>query len=103
MENQPPPGPNRLVPRSLLVGALLALTAVGVALLVRSVVRGLTGFRLSESGVRERVLATLEREVAAAFLVTGRLEVTATTEVSDTKTFLPWVAGGLDLGTTTAS
>jgi hypothetical protein len=106
MENPAPPDPTRLVTRSLFLLGLLVAVGVGAALFVRGVrstAGGLAGVRLSERDVRERVQATLEREVADAFLVTGRLEVMATTEVSDTKTILPWVAGGLDLGTTTAT
>lgn len=76
---------------------LLALVGIGAALWLDSVRP-----RLDEEQVRAAVWATLERESPAAFLVTGRLELTATTRVSNSKVLLPGLIG-LDLGTTQAT
>lgn len=45
--------------------------------------------RLTQEEVRSLVAVTLQREARAAFLVTGVLELTATTRVRNTKTLLP--------------
>ena len=52
--------------------------------------------------LRSTLFATLTRESPEAFLVTGRLEMTVTTRVANSKVLLPgWV--DLDLGTTRAT
>lgn len=58
--------------------------------------------RLSETEVRDVVYSTIQRESPASFLVTGELDVTATTRVENSRTLLPGIIG-LGLGTTTAT
>ena len=57
---------------------------------------------LSEREVREAIRTTVERESPEAFLVTGRLELTVTTQIEDSRVLLPGVLG-LDLGTSRAT
>lgn len=58
--------------------------------------------RLSEVDIRDVVYSTIQRESPESFLITGALEVTATTRVENTRTLLPGVVG-FDLGTTSAT
>jgi hypothetical protein len=52
--------------------------------------RGVPGrLSLTEEEVRALVSATIQREARQAFLVTGELEVTATTRVTNTRRLLP--------------
>lgn len=82
---------------TLTVLAVLALVAVGaIHWLVRSPPA------LTEQEVRDALFTTIERESPAAFLVTGRLDLTATTRVENTKVVLPGLIG-LNLGTTRAT
>lgn len=55
--------------------------------------------RLTEGELRELVWTTVQSETEQAFLLTGLLEVAATTEVEDTKVLLPSLLA-LNLGTT---
>lgn len=78
--------------------ALLALlffvlfgAGIGVWLAWRSVA-------VSEERVRRTVVATLQREAPAAFLVSGTLDLTVTTTVSNTRYFMPDVLD-LEVGT----
>jgi hypothetical protein len=48
------------------------------------------------------VYSTIQRESPASFLVTGALEVTATTRVANTRTLFPGIVD-IDLGTTSAT
>lgn len=57
---------------------------------------------LSEEQVREALFTTIQRESSAAFLVTGRLELTVTSRVENSRVLLPGVVG-LNLGTTRAT
>lgn len=57
---------------------------------------------LTEEEVRAAMFAAIEGESAAAFLVTGRLELTARTRVENSKVLLPGLIG-LDLGTSRAT
>lgn len=57
---------------------------------------------LTEQQVRDAVVATIQRESAAAFLVTGQLTVRVETRVENTRTLLPGILD-LDLGTTSAT
>jgi hypothetical protein len=83
-------------PRVLLVVAILLLIgAIGLLLWAARP-------RLSETEVRDVIYSTIQRESPASFLITGALEVTATTRVENTRTLLPGVVG-LDLGTTSAT
>lgn len=82
--------------------ALILLAATGVLLLAGIlVVLRLEPPGFTESQVRDALFTTIQREAPEAFLVTGRLELTATTEVENTKVFLPGIVG-LDLGTSRA-
>jgi hypothetical protein len=76
--------------------ALLAMT-LGSLLVVRYGAR-----RISPQQIRERVVATIQSEARESFLVTGSLQITATTTVENTRTFLPGILN-LDLGTASAS
>lgn len=58
--------------------------------------------RLTERQIRDAVVTTVERESAEAFLVTGTLDLTATTTVEDTRTVLPGLLD-LSLGTSSAT
>jgi hypothetical protein len=58
--------------------------------------------RLSSQEVRSALFSTIERESPAAFLVTGRLEMTVTTRMSDSRVLLPGLLG-IDLGTSRAT
>jgi hypothetical protein len=86
------------VPRGTVAGTLLLLlivAAVGLTLWSRRP-------RLTSEEIRETIFSTIQREAAAAFLVTGYIEVTAVSRVANTRTFLPGIIG-LDLGTTSAN
>jgi hypothetical protein len=74
---------------------LLLVAALGIALWARRP-------HLTEEQVRETIWSTIQREAPAAFLVTGWIEVTAVTRVTNTRTFLPGIIG-FDLGTTSAN
>ncbi len=85
----------RFTPLVLLV--LLAAALVGVAVWIDR-----ARPRLSEEEVRSALFTTIERESPAAFLVTGRLELTVTTRMSSSRVLLPGLLG-IDLGTNRAS
>lgn len=81
--------------RALIPGILLAVVVVAAVLLlwdppVPSV---------SETAVRDALMTTIQEEAPEAFVVTGRLELTARTRVENTRTLLPGIVD-LDLGTT---
>lgn len=57
---------------------------------------------VTEAEVRDAFFTSIQQEAAEAFLVTGRLDLTATTRVENTKTLLPGLLD-LDLGTTSAT
>lgn len=80
------------------------IVATGVLLLIGTVGLYLWSSRprLSETDIRDVVYATIQRESPESFLITGALEVTATTRVANTRTLLPGVVG-IDLGTTSAT
>lgn len=68
----------------------LAITAVIVlAAIVFMAGRGSRLARVSEDQVRSAVTATVQRESRQAFLVTGRLDIVATTTIENNKIFLP--------------
>jgi len=58
--------------------------------------------RLTEEQVRTALFTSIERDSPQAFLVTGRLELTVTTRVENSKVLLPGLIG-LSLGTTRAT
>jgi hypothetical protein len=77
---------------------------VGIVLILLA---GLIVFRiarrgLSQNEIRERVVATIQGEARSSFLVTGNLDLTATTSIENTKTFLPGILN-IDLGTSRAT
>lgn len=76
-------------------GALLLIGAAGLYLWSSRP-------RVSEVDIRDVVYSTIQRESPESFLITGALEVTATTRVENTRTLLPGVVG-FDLGTTSAT
>jgi hypothetical protein len=85
---------------------LLGLAAVGaitvLVALATLVFRQLQPPPLSQEAVRSALFATIDRESPEAFLVTGALDLTATTRVENSKVFLPNIVG-LDLGTARAT
>lgn len=80
---------------------LLALAAVVVAAGLYAALR-LERPRLSEAEVRDALYTAIQRESPEAFLVTGRLDLVANTQVENTRVLLPGIVG-LDLGTSRAS
>lgn len=80
----------------VLVALALVLLAGGLFVLLR-----LEPPRITQDQVRDALFTTIQREAPQAFLVTGRLEMTATTRVENSKVLLPGIVG-LDLGTTRA-
>lgn len=78
---------------------LLALGAIGGIWLMH---RGASLFpRLTEHDVQQAVVTTLRREVPAAFLVAGKLEISADFTQEDTKYLLPeYFDETVSLGTT---
>jgi hypothetical protein len=82
-----------------LLVVLLVLVAAGAAGLLWE---RWTPPRLLEQEVREVVYGTIQREAAAAFYVTGYVDVAIVTTVEDTPVLLPGVLD-LRLGTTSAT
>jgi hypothetical protein len=74
--------------------ALLGAVALGVFFLL--------GTRFSEQQVREAVFSAIQRESPEAFLVTGRLDVTVTTVIEDSRILLPGLLD-IDMGTARAT
>jgi len=79
---------------------LAALVALLAGALLFGVSRRL--LRPSEAEIRGAVYTAIQRETPQTFLVTGSVDVTATTTVSNTRWLLPGILG-LNLGTTTAT
>lgn len=77
-----------------------ALVFVGVALVF--VVLFFFRPRWDETVIRRSVITTIQSEAPASFYVTGTLQLTATSEVEDTRVLLPDLLP-LNLGTTRAS
>lgn len=80
--------------------ALAAALAAGLLILL-TVVR-YARKHISQAHIQERVVATIQSEARASFLVTGTLDITATTTIENTKTFLPGLLN-VDLGTSRAT
>ena len=76
-----------------MIGLLLILAVAAIGLLWR--------WRPSLTGeeVRAQIVTTLQREARASFLVTGTLDIVATTTVTNTRTVLPGLLD-MSLGTT---
>lgn len=85
-----------LIPLGILLAAL-TLVAIGTFLWLSNAVPSLT-----EQQLRDALFTTLERESPEAFLVTGRLDMTVTTRVENSKVLLPGLIG-LNLGTARAT
>ena len=81
----------------ILFGAGLLVVAIGALLIVRYAVR-----RISPEKIRERVVSTIQSEARESFLVTGSLQITATTTIENTRSFLPGILD-ISLGTSRAS
>lgn len=75
--------------------ATVALAVVVVLIFLAG--RGSRLPRISEDQVRSAITAAIQREAREQFLVTGRLDVAATTTVENRKIFLPSLLG-LNLG-----
>ena len=85
--------------KRVLIGLAVVATVLAAALFLIARVEppGLT-----EQEVEGALFTAIQRESPAAFLVTGRLDLTATTRVANTRTLLPGIVD-LDLGTTSAT
>jgi hypothetical protein len=83
---------------------IAVIVATGMLLLISTVGLYLWSSRprLSQTDIRDAVYSTIQRESPASFLVTGALEVTATTRVANTRTLFPGIVD-IDLGTTSAT
>jgi len=68
---------------------LIAAVIVGAAVLLLLAGRGSRLPSVSEEQVRQAITATIQREAREAFLVTGRLDVTASTQIENNRIFLP--------------
>lgn len=79
------------------ITAALVLLVLVAVLARRSLLPSFT-----EAEVRDRITATIQREAHASFLVTGTLDITATTTVENTREILPDLLG-ISLGTSTAT
>ncbi len=91
----------RWTARVVAIAALLLLGAIGGLWLYRSGALTLPMPRLTEAQVQQTVVTTIQREVPAAFLVTGQLDVTAVITEANTKYFFPeYFDESLSLGTT---
>lgn len=86
-----------LVHISVMIAAVMLLLIGAVGLYLWS-----NRPHISEVEIRDVVYSTIQRESPESFLITGALEVTATTRVENTRTLLPGVVG-IDLGTTSAT
>lgn len=85
-----------LIPLGIVLAGL-TLVAVGTFFWLSNAVPSLT-----EQEIRDALFTTLERETPEAFMVTGRLDLTVTTRVENSKVLLPGLIG-LNLGTTRAT
>ncbi len=83
--------------KSLIRWSLALLLVAGAA-----AVAFLGTTRVSEREVRAAVFSAVQKESPEAFLVTGRLDVTVTTEIEDSRVLLPGLIG-LNLGTARAT
>jgi hypothetical protein len=84
------------IPRLLMAAAVAGLAIIAIVL----VVRWRPGF--SAEKVRAEIITTLQQEARASFLVTGTLDIVATTSVTNTRTLLPGLLD-VSLGTTKAT
>lgn len=85
----------------VVVGTVVVVALVAIAFAI-SLGNRLFHPKIVEEDVQSMVVSTIQREAAASFLVTGYLDISATTTVENTKYFLPEILG-FNLGTTTAT
>lgn len=77
----------------------IAIVVIGAAVYLVTLIQAP---RVSDQEVRDALFTAIQRESPEAFLVTGRLDLTATTRVQNTKVLLPGLLD-LDLGTNRAT
>ncbi len=75
------------------------LWMAGIVVVALILIRLSTLPRLNQEEIRSAVQTTLQRETPASFLVSGTVDVVATTEVENTRTLFPGLIN-LNLGTT---
>lgn len=80
---------------------LIPLLILAVLVLAAALLLYRTSTRALEERVERAVITTLQRETPEQFLVTGRLDVTATVQVRSTRVFLPNILD-LDIGSAEA-
>ena len=90
-----------MTPRALRI-ALVAVTVVAVVTAIALLARRALLPSFTEEQVRESVLTTIQREARASFLVTGTLDIVATTTVENTREILPQLLD-ISLGTSKAT
>lgn len=73
--------------RWAMLAAVAVIAAIGIFLAGRG--SHLPSVSVTEDQVRSAMTATIQREAAASFLVTGYLDVVVTTEIENNKIFLP--------------
>jgi hypothetical protein len=83
--------------RKPLIFLIMSVVVITLVLLVWPRLRP----RISEEELQRGVVATIQRESKASFLVTGELEIVATTSVQNTRRVLPQLLD-FSLGTSTA-
>ena len=83
--------------RAAIIAGVALLAVLGAFLLLQQLRP-----TLSEEELREHVIATIQREAKASFLVTGTLDIVATTSVQNTRRILPELLD-LRLGTSSAT
>ena len=80
----------------------VAVVVIVLALIIAAIIwTRYASVQALEQRVEHAVVTTLQRESPEQFLVTGRLDVSATVQVTSTRIFLPDILG-LELGSTTA-
>lgn len=82
----------------ILVAFAVLLLAAGLYMVLTFDVQAL----FTEADVRDALFTRIQQEAPEAFLITGRLELTAQTQVENSKVLLPGIVG-LDLGTSRAT
>ena len=97
----PTPAPATSRRRAWVIGAAVALTAL---LVLVAWLAGLPGrlLRPSATEIRGALYTAIQRETPETFLVTGAVDLSATTRVANTRRLLPGLLN-LNLGTTSAT
>jgi hypothetical protein len=89
---------NRRTATTALISGAVLLVVILIAILARRAL--LPSF--TEEDVRERIFTTIQQEAPASFLVTGTLDIAATTTVENTREVLPDLLD-ISLGTSKAT